>query len=86
MIDRRRLSELGRVEIAGIDREGLVELQDVQIDRALPDLLRMETYLERIQNPYCFLCGKTPVKLSFAAEGDELAEILKRYFIALKNS
>lgn len=29
-----------------------------------------------------FFCGKTPVELRFAAEGEPLAVLLKRYFLS----
>lgn len=78
------LEEMSRVNLEGIDKSGLVNIQEVRTDASLPAPDRMGRYLEQIKNPYCFLCGETPVKVCFSPEGDGLDELLRRYFIALK--
>lgn len=62
----------------------LINIKDVTIDTELPGRVRILRYLEQIQNPCCFLCGDIPVILRFTPDGDELAELLKHYFITLK--
>ena len=50
-------------------------------------LAKFERILEQIKNPYCFLCGETPVKIQFAPKDTEKADLgekLKRYFLTLK--
>ena len=39
---------------------------------------------EQMKDPHCFLCGNIPVKISFASDGEELEDVLKKYFMALK--
>lgn len=84
MVDCNCLDTLRQTDIETIDKSELVNIQDVKIDTDLPAPARMLRYLEQIKNPYCFLCGEIPVKISFSSDGDELSELLKRYFITLK--
>ena len=56
----------------------------IQIDDTLPPTERMLDYLEKIRNPYCFLCGKTPVRVVFAENETDLETRLKTYFLSFK--
>lgn len=62
----------------------LADAEQIQMDDTLPSTERMLDYLEKIKNPYCFLCGKTPVRVVFAENGAELGTRLKAYFLSLK--
>ena len=62
----------------------LVDIETVHIDPDLPPAERLLNYLEQIKNPYCFRCGDTAVRISFAADGDNLQNILKRHFASVK--
>lgn len=84
MLDGTALKAMSQIAIEEIDRNELVNMEEVKIDVSLPAPQRMLKYLEDIKNPYCFLCGKTPVKIRFSQDGKELAELLKEHFIALK--
>ncbi len=75
---------LRQAELQGIDPKGLVPLDTIQIDTGLPVEERLQRFLAQVKNPYCFLCGDTPVKLRFAADGEPLETILRRYFSDLK--
>lgn len=80
MLNSRQLDALNRLEIWNMDISTLVDITDVKIDRLLPPALRMQNYLEAIKNPYIFLCGKTPVQLSFQTKGKCLEQLLAEYF------
>lgn len=84
MLDKNTLNELGQVRLCDIDRDSLVDINDVHIDTSLPPAERLHSYLEQVENPYCFRCGDTPVRVNFAQGGNDLSEILKRYFMGLK--
>lgn len=84
MIDKTVLEAMSQMNIEDVDPESLVDIQEVKIDTSLPAPARMLNYLEQIKNPYCFKCGKTPVKIKFSENGGDLAEKLKSYFISLK--
>ena len=78
--------EIGRNEPYGIwgNKDELVDIETVHIDPDLPPAERLLNYLEQIKNPYCFRCGDTAVRISFAADGDNLQNILKRHFASVK--
>lgn len=78
------LDTMSRINLEEIDKSGLINIQEVKIDTSLPAPVRMLRYLEQIKNPYCFLCGETPVKICFSSGGSELGGLLKRHFIDLK--
>lgn len=81
-----KLEEMSRVEYGDTDKAELVDIETVHIDPDLPPVERLLNYLEQIKNPYCFRCGETAVRISFAADGDNLQNLLKRHFISLKRS
>lgn len=79
LAELKQLREMKLEEIAI-----LVDAEQIQIDDTLPPTERMLDYLEKIRNPYCFLCGKTPVRVAFAENGTELGTRLKAYFLSFK--
>ena len=87
MITLKELSQFSRVDIEVAEKHNLINAETISIDPSIPLLQRMTKYLEQIKNPYCFLCGETPVKIQFAPKdinNIDLGEKLKRYFLALK--
>jgi len=81
----KQLDEMSRMEIDKIDRNTLVDINGVSIDADLPISERMQSYIEQIKNPYCFLCGDTPVRVCFSSGGQDLNIKIKSYFTGLKN-
>ena len=79
-----KLEEMSRMEYGAANKDELVDIETVHIDPDLPPAERLLTYLEQIKNPYCFRCGDTAVRISFAADGDNLQNILKRHFASVK--
>lgn len=65
-------------------KSSLANLQEITIDPSLPADLRRVQYIQQIKNPYCFLCGDTPVQLIFANHQTELSTLLFQYFSSLK--
>ena len=49
-----------------VDRSTLVQRSSVQLDPAAPREDRLREFIKQIRNPYCYLDGKTVVKISFA--------------------
>ena len=84
MISQLQLREMRSVDITQVDRSTLADIRNIHIDPALPITQKMQSYLEQIGNPYCFLCGDTPVKIRFASDGKPLKQSLCDYFISLK--
>lgn len=65
-------------------QQSLARLEDVRVDTALPAEERLRDYLNQIRDPYCFLCGTTPVRIRFASGEPDLREKLKMYFLRLE--
>lgn len=84
MIDSLQLKELKEADITRVNRNRLVDIKDVKIDNSLPAGEKVERYIEQIKNPYCFLCGDTPVKIRFVSETKTLKKSLSDYFMSLK--
>lgn len=84
MITLKELAQLSETDIENADRGSLVNLEEISIDTSMPATQRMLKYLEQVKNPYCFLCGETPVKVCFAPESSDLGKKLKTYFLGLK--
>ncbi|MBO5149496.1 MAG: hypothetical protein J6B66_04575 [Anaerotignum sp.] len=72
------------MEIENLELSTLINVEQVVIDQNLPVTERMMEYLEKVKNPYCFLCGETPVKICFMENEIKLEKKLKEYFLSLK--
>ena len=84
MLDRKQLETLKSVDITTVDRKTLVDISEVQIDTSQPATEKMQSYFEQVQNPYCFLCGDTPVRIRFVSENKTFTESVGNYFKSLK--
>lgn len=80
------LEKMRCVDIEHINRDNLVDIQNVSIDTTLPPIERMENYLQQIKNPYCFVCGNVAVHLRFDPNGNDLKDRLKEHFINQKKA
>ncbi len=78
------LNEMSRMEITDIDRMSLVDITTIRIDQTLPIETRMQQYLKQIRNPYCFLCGGTPVRVRFSETEKTLDDAVKCHYLSLK--
>lgn len=87
MISREELIKLSKLNLGSIDISELKELTDIWIAPDAPVEIRLETFLEKIRNPYCFLVHGIPVEISFRNENQEtLEECLLQYLIEKRNS
>lgn len=84
MFSKAQLQQMQGVDITQTDRSTLVDIRNIHIDLSLPAAKKMQSYFEQIGNPYCFLCGSTPVKIRFVAENKTLKQSLYDYFSSLK--
>lgn len=84
MLDKKQLEIMRNADITEVDPASLVDIDTIKIDASLPAASRMESYIEQVKNPYCFLCGATPVRIRFASGKKTLAGSLGDYFIGLK--
>lgn len=49
-----------------VDRNSLIDISTVEIDRSLPPAERLADYIKQIKNPYCFLCNGIVVHIAYA--------------------
>ena len=84
MINKVQLQQMRSVDITQVDLSTLFDIRNIHIDSSLPAAKKMQNYFEQIVNPYCFLCGDTPVKIRFVTEDKTLKQSLCDYFLSLK--
>lgn len=73
------LQQLKQIDVCTVDRDSLVDIRNVQVDRSLPCGERFADFLRQVKNPYCFRCGEVVVKVYFADTDVTLEERLKHY-------
>lgn len=78
------LDQWSRMDITKIRKESLADIRVIKLDTFAPVDERFSSFLNQIRNPYCFLYGSTPVRISFSDENHTLQERLKRYFMPRK--
>lgn len=84
MIDCGQLIQMSHQNMEEVKKEKLVDISTVKINDTLPPEEKVVSFLEQVKNPYCFLCGKTPVRICFSDEAPSLDKRLANYFIHLK--
>lgn len=66
------------------ENKKLVDIQYIQVDTSKPTEERIKAYLQKIKNPYSFLCGNTAVHICFSSDSPPLSQILKDYLTQFK--
>ena len=67
--DKNDLDSLKSVDIRSVDKSSLVDLNSVHIDETKPVQERVLSFLQQIQNPYCFRIGDVAVKVNYKSGG-----------------
>ena len=62
-----------------VDRNNLVQRSSVRLDPAAPREERLRDFIQQIKNPYCYLDGKTVVKISFSRTDTTMEDCLEHY-------
>ncbi|WP_249030228.1 DUF6870 family protein [Tannockella kyphosi] len=73
------LDDLKNVDPRTVDRSSLVERSSVKIDPNATKEERLSEYIKQIKNPYCYLDGKTVVKISFANTDTSIEDCISNY-------
>lgn len=66
---RKSISAMKEVDIRSVDKKTLVDLESVQIDSSQSVQERVQSFLQQIQNPYCFRIGDVAVKVNYKQDG-----------------
>ena len=77
------VEEMKAVDIRTVDKDTLVDIRDVKIDRSLSKEERIRSFVEQVKNPYCFKCGDVAVKMVFADTDVSLEDRLEHYLRSL---
>ena len=59
------------------DRDDLVHIRDVSVNKDLPKEERIAAFVKQIKNPYRFRCGDFVINASFASGGTTIEDCLK---------
>lgn len=65
------------VSIERVNRDDLVDIQSISVDKNLSKDERIAEFIRQIGNPYCFKCGKFVVKARYADNGPSLEDCLQ---------
>ena len=71
------LRQMAQTDLRNVNREELVDINDVEIKKDLSQRERMVDFISQIKNPYCYLDKGMVVKISFAGE-NRLEDTLKK--------
>ena len=64
--DRTDFEMLKSVDIKNVDKGSLIDLDEVQIDDTRPVSERILSFLQQVQNPYCF---RVAVNVNYKPDG-----------------
>ena len=67
-----------------VDRSTLVQRSSIRLDPAAPREDRLREFIKQIRNPYCYLDGKTVVKISFTETDTTMEDCLEHYLRGLR--
>ena len=62
-------AQMKSADIRTVDKNSLVDLNDVVVNEALPISERVADFVSQIRNPYCFRIGEVAVKVVYKSEG-----------------
>ena len=66
-----------------VDRNALIQRSSVRLDPAASREERLRDFIQQIKNPYCYLDGKTVVKISFTNTATTIEDCLENYLRGL---
>ena len=66
-----------------VDRSTLMQRSSVRLDPSAPREERLRDFIQQIKNPYCYLDGKTVVKISFTNTATTFEDCLENYLRGL---
>ena len=59
------------------DRDALVDIRNVSVNKDLPREERIAAFVQQIKNPYRFRCGDFVINACFASGGATIEDCLK---------
>ena len=74
---------LKNVNLKTVDRSTLVDRSRIRLNPNLSHQDRLRDYVRQIKNPYCYLDGKTVVKITFSETETTLEDCIVHYIRGL---
>ena len=74
---------LKNVNLKTADRSKFVDRNSVRLNLNLSHQDRLRDYVRQIKNPYCYLDGKTVVKITFSETETTLEDCIAHYIRGL---
>lgn len=75
------LEGMKKVDLRNVDRNTLVDLQEISIDHSLPIEQRVKDFVAKVKNPYCFKVGDVVVKVAFNHDGSSFEEQFEKMLL-----
>lgn len=75
------LEEMRAVDVKSVDRNSLVDLQEIKIDHNKPIEQRIREFVLQVKNPYCFKVGDVVVKVAFSPGGLSFEEQFEKMLL-----
>lgn len=73
------IEDMKNVDVRTVDRDSLVDINEIEIDDSLPPKERAAEFLRQIKNPYCFRVGNVVVKNIYSDDGVSLQERFEEF-------
>ncbi|MFI3238266.1 MAG: hypothetical protein R3Y47_09625 [Lachnospiraceae bacterium] len=83
MLDIEQMETMAGADITSADKNRLVDISTIKVDKELPVKERIKNYIEQIKNPYCFKVNDTVVKIKFSDTDITMEQCLEGYFGSL---
>lgn len=81
-----QINEMRNLDVTKVDREELVDIQEVIINKNLKQSQRIKDFVQQIKNPYCYRHGDYIVKIGFEDTEVTLTERLKELILKAANA
>lgn len=80
------LDRLKNINPESVDRDSLVDIREIEIDRSKPHLEQVLDFLTQIKNPYLYRCGNVVVKVAYKEDTtitieDQLEHLIRENII-----
>ncbi|MEG0108976.1 MAG: hypothetical protein RR705_09015 [Lachnospiraceae bacterium] len=75
--------QMKQVNIRTVDEDTLVEIDEIEIDKTLSKEKRMNDFIKKVKNPFCFKCNGMVVKTVYCESGDNLEDKLVGLFMTM---
>lgn len=77
------LEDMKNIDVRTVNRSELVERSSIVINPNASREERLSDYIKQIKNPYCYMDGKTVVKISFANTDTTMEDCIEHYLKGL---